>query len=202
VPEKIDLLKVWKHLYAPTKDPAVVEVPPINYLMIDGHGDPNRAPEYQAAVEALFSLAYTLKFAIKKAEGIDYGVMPLQGLWWVDDMRLFSVDDKSSWDWTMMIAQPEWVTPQWVERSRAEAMKKKKLPALDKIRFESYLEGQCAQMLHIGPYADEGPNIARLHDFIVQQGRQLSGKHHEIYLSDVRRTAPEKLKTILRQPVK
>ena len=200
--EKIDLLKQMKHLYNPPKDPVAVEVPPLNFLMIDGHGDPNTSTAYQKAVEGLFSLAYTLKFALKKAEGIDFGVLPPEGLWWVEDMSLFSAEDKSSWDWTMMIAQPDFITRDWVERARSEALKKKGLPVLEQIRFEGYTEGLCAQLMHIGPYAAEGPNIARLHNFIIQQGCERNGKHHEIYLSDVRRTAPEKLKIVIRQPMK
>lgn len=200
--EKLDWKKDLKHLYAPSaKAPEMVDVPPMNYLMIDGHGDPNTSPAYQAAVEGLFSMSYTLKFAIKKAVGLDYAVFPAEGLWWVEDMRLFSIEDKGSWDWTMMIAQPEVVTADWVEQARAEVLKKKGLPVVEQIRFECLAEGPAAQIMHLGPYADEGPTIARLHEFIKSQGYQLTGKHHEIYLSDVRRTAPEKLKTIIRQPV-
>jgi hypothetical protein len=200
--EKIDLLKQLKHLYHPGKDPAVVDVPQINFLMIDGLGDPNHSIEYQEALEGLFSLAYTLKFAFKKAEGIDFGVLPLEGLWWVDDMRLFNIEAKSDWYWTMMIAQPDGITSEWVERARTEAIRKKKeCSALERIRFESYAEGLSVQLMHTGPFAEEGPNIARLHDFIKLQGCELRGKHHEIYLSDFRRTAPEKLKTVIRQPM-
>jgi hypothetical protein len=200
--EKFELIKQLKHLYNAPKDPIVVEVPPLNFLMIDGHGDPNQSPTYQEAVEGIFSLAYTLKFAIKKAEGIDYSVLPLEGLWWVEDMDLFSIEDKSNWDWTMMIAQPEFVNLKWVDRARVDAFKKKGLAVLDRIRFEPYVEGLSAQLMHTGPYAAEESNIVRLHKFIIQQGCERSGKHHEIYLSDVRRTAPEKLRTIIRQPMK
>jgi hypothetical protein len=199
--EKIDLLIQLRHLYSPGKDPVVVDVPEMNFLMIDGHGDPNQSAEYQAALEGLFSLSYTLKFAYKKAVGVDYGVMPAEGLWWVEDMRLFSTTDKSSWDWTMMIAQPDFITADWVERSRVDALKKKANPALEKIRFETYAEGLSVQLMHKGPFAAEGPNIARLHDYIEQHDCQMNGKHHEIYLSDFRRTAPEKLKTVIRQPM-
>lgn len=198
---KLDWKKDCKDLYFPPSRPVMVEVPPINYLMIDGHGDPNHSPLYQEAVEALFTLAYTLKFAIKKAEGIEYAVYPAEGLWWVADMTQFTMADKSEWDWTMMIAQPECVTPAWVEQARAEAFKKKGLAAIQRVRFETYAEGPSAQVLYTGPFADEGPTIAALHAFIEQQGRTLAGKHHEIYLSDMRRTAPEKLKTVIRQPV-
>ena len=192
-----------KTLYFPPPKPVLVDVPVLNYLMIDGHGDPNNNPEYQAVVETLFSLSYTLKFAIKKTEGFEYAVYPLEGLWWVPDMALFDIQHKEDWDWTMMIVQPEPVTPAWVERARAEVLKKKG-PALEaalsRTRFEALAEGLCAQVMHTGPYAAEGPVIAGLHDFIAAQGCVRSGKHHEIYLSDVRRAAPEKLKTVIRQP--
>lgn len=192
-----------KSLYFPPTRPVLVEVPPMNFLMIDGHGDPNNNPAYQSAIEALFSLSYTLKFAIKKAEAFDYAVYPLEGLWWVPDMANFSVEHKEDWDWIMMIAQPEPVTVAWVERARAEVLKKKDptlADTLSRIRFETYAEGLCAHVMHTGPFSAEGPVIANLHDFIAAQGCALRGKHHEIYLSDFRRAAPEKLKTVIRQP--
>jgi hypothetical protein len=197
---KLDWKKDCKELYFPPAHPVMVDVPPMNFLMIDGHGDPNISPVYAESVEALFSLAYTLKFSIKKAEGVDYAVYPPEGLWWTPDMADFSTSRKADWDWTMMIAQPEVVSAEWVERARAEALKKKGLPVLERVRFESYHEGLSAQIMHAGPFADEGPNIARVHEFIKEQGGRLCGKHHEIYLSDMRRTAPEKLKTVIRQP--
>jgi len=153
-------------------------------------------------VEALYSVSYALKFLIKKgATGVDYGVMPLEGLWWVDDMAEFSVDNKGIWKWTVMIMQPEFVTKELVDKALEEVEKKKNLPALSKIRFESYHEGQSAQIMHIGPFSAEGPTIEKLHGFIKEKGYSLRGKHHEIYLSDPRRTAPEKMKTVLRQPI-
>jgi hypothetical protein len=200
--EKIDLLKQLKQLYSPGKDPVTVDVPEMNFLMIDGHGDPNTAQEYKEALEGLFSLAYTLKFAYKKSEGVDFGVMPAEGLWWVEDMRLFSSADKSNWDWTMMIAQPDFISAEWVERARSAAFKKKGQAVVKKIRFESFTEGMSVQLMHLGPFAAEAENIARIHAYIAQQGGEPNGKHHEIYLSDFRRTAPEKLRTIIRQPLK
>jgi hypothetical protein len=198
--EKMDWKKDLKSLYYPPAGPVLVEVPPMNYLMLDGHGDPNHSEHYHAVVEALFSLAYTLKFTIKKSEDLDYAVFPAEGLWWVSDMRNFSVDNKENWDWTMMIAQPALVTAAWVERARQEALKKKGLALLEQVRFETYTEGCCAQVMHTGPYSAEGPTVDRLHAFIAAQGGALAGNHHEIYLSDVRRTAPDKLKTVIRQP--
>jgi hypothetical protein len=200
--QKIDFKKELKHLYKPSaKKVDLVDVPPMNFLMIDGRGNPNTSPEYQEAVEALFAVAYALKFSIKKGPlKIDYGVMPLEGLWWVEDMRDFDVNNKENWSWTMMIMQPEYVTPELIQNT-LEAVRKKKNPkALDKIRFESFGEGKAAQTLHIGPFTEEGPTIQRIHDHIVNNGYQLSGKHHEIYLSDIRRASPEKWKTIIRQP--
>jgi hypothetical protein len=200
---KIDLKKELKHLYKPSKAKfAVVDVPEMNFLMIDGHGDPNTVPEYQQVMDALYSVAYTIKFALKEnPETDDYVVPPLEGLWWVQDMAEFSLDDKDAWDWTMMIMQPAWVTPEIVAAAKEEAAAKKDLPALPNIRFEPYHEGLSVQIMYVGPYADEGPTIARLHDFAREQGYALRGKHHEIYLSDPRRTAPEKLKTVIRQPI-
>lgn len=201
--EKIDYKKELKHLYNPSaKEPVMVEVPVMDFLMIDGTGDPNTSQEFQDAVEALYSVSYTLKFMIKKGkDAVDYGVMPLEGLWWVEDMSKFSAEHKEDWSWTVMIMQPELITRVLVEAALKEVEGKKKLPALSKVRFESYNEGPSAQVMHIGSFSEEGPTIVKLHDFIKQQGRTLSGKHHEIYLSDIRRAAPEKWKTIIRQPV-
>lgn len=201
--EKLDLKKQWKHLYQPTPDAvAAVEVPPLTYLMVDGQGDPNTSQSFQEAVEALYSLSYTLKFTLKKSpRAIDYGVMPLEGLWWADDPRVFHLADKSSWKWTAMILQPEFIAKAEVDAAFAEVRKKKNPAALDRVRFETLAEGPSAQILYVGSFAEEGPVILRMHDFIHKAGKQLRGKHHEIYLSDPRRTAPEKLKTILRQPM-
>ncbi len=200
---KVDLKKELKHLYNPSaKEISVVDVPPMNFLMIDGAGDPNVSPEYQQAMEALFSLSYALKFRIKKDIGADYVVMPLEGLWWTDDPSQFSMTNKAIWKWTAMIMQPEYVTLELFEEVLAEVRRKKGLPALDRVRFETLHEGLSAQIMHIGPYAAEEPTIARLHGFIRDNGYELNGKHHEIYLSDPRRTAPGKLKTVIRQPVR
>lgn len=199
---KIDLKKQLKQFYGPAGTAfTLVDVPALNFLQIDGQGNPNTAPAYREAVEALYGLAYYLKFSLKKSPaGSDFTVMPLEGLWWADDMSQFTSLSKDSWKWTMMILQPEAITPAMFASAVAEVSKKKQLPALPLVRFEPYQEGLAGQVLYTGAYADEGPTIARLHDFIHQQGYQLRGKHHEIYLSDPRKTAPEKLKTIIRQP--
>ena len=201
--EKLDLKKQWKHLYQPKADKIVtVDVQLLNYLMVDGEGDPNISQNFQEAVEALYSLSYTLKFALKKSpRAIDYGVMPLEGLWWADDPNAFYLADKNAWKWTVMILQPEFIALREVDAAIAEVRKKKNPTALDRVRFESLTEGPSAQILYLGAFADEGPVIQRMHDFIHAEGKELRGKHHEIYLSDPRRTAPEKLKTIIRQPM-
>lgn len=201
--KKIDYKKELKHLYKPSsKKVEIVDVPRMNFLMIDGAGDPNISQEFQEAIEALFSVSYTLKFMIKKRDlEIDYGVMPLEGLWWADDMLQFSVEDKSNWKWTLMIMQPEYVIAEGVAEAIEQVTKKKGLPALPKLRFEAFTEGKVAQIMHIGPFSEEGPTVDRVHQFIEENGCKRSGKHHEIYLSDFRRTAPEKLKTIIRQPI-
>lgn len=204
--KKIDLKKELKHLYNPsTKEISIVDVPKMNFLMIDGKGDPNTSQEYKEAIEALYAVSYSLKFMIKKGEtAIDYVVMPLEGLWWTDDMAQFSTENKGIWKWTAMIMQPEYVTKDLVTKAFEQVEKKKNPPALSKMRFESFHEGLSAQIMHIGPYSAEGPTIKKLHSFIKEKGYEFDGlvqKHHEIYLSDPRRTAPEKMKTIIRQPM-
>jgi hypothetical protein len=199
---KIDMVRESKELYAPGREPVMVEVPEFRFLMIDGHGDPNVAPEYSQALEALFTLSYTLKFALKRGPlELDYRVMPPEGLWWTRDMSEFSVGRKSDWDWTMMIRQPDEVDEDLLEQAVSTATARKELPAAPRLRLERFREGPAAQVMHIGPYATEGPTIERLHSFIADCGYERAGKHHEIYLSDPRRAAAEKLKTVVRQPV-
>ncbi len=201
--QKIDHKKELKHLYRASAAKAVeVEVPAMNFLMIDGEGDPNTSTAFKEAIEALYPVAYNLKFTVKKSDaGIDYAVMPLEGLWWADNMDAFLQQSKDEWKWTLMVMQPEFISPEMVASAMEDVQRKKQPPALDKMRFESYQEGRAAQILHIGPYSEEGPAIAALHAFIEESGCTFSGKHHEIYLSDTRRTAPEKWKTIIRQPM-
>jgi hypothetical protein len=199
---KTDFKKELKHLYNPPRRFTVVDVPPMAFLMIDGHGDPNTAQAYKDAVEALYAVAYKVKFASKRELDQDYVVPPLEGLWWAKDMDLFVSRDKSAWDWTMMIMQPAWTTPDMIAVAIEQAGQGKDLPALTKLRFESYHEGLSVQILHVGSYDDEAPVIAQLHNqFLPENGYVENGKHHEIYLSDPRRTVPEKLRTVLRQPV-
>ena len=200
---KVDLKKELKRLYQPPSKAVVeVDVPTMNYLMIDGEGDPNTSPAYVEAVEALFSVSYTAKFIVKKGpQAIDFTVMPLEGLWWADDMSTFTVTDKSNWKWTMMIMQPEFVTRQTIQDAVASVKKKRpSVSALSKVRVESFSEGRCAQVMHIGPFSEEGPTIEKVHQFISTRGR-LTGKHHEIYLSDIRKANASNWKTIIRQPM-
>lgn len=201
---KIDFKNEWKHLYRPSKkDFEVVDVPELSFLKVDGHGDPNSAPEYARAVEALYAAAYKTKF-ISKKEGRDYVVPPLEGLWWAEDMDSFtSARDKSQWSWTMMLMTPDWISGDMIESARVDAAKGKDLPALEKLRWEPYREGLSAQILHLGSYDDEGPVLARLHgEWMPANGYTFNGLHHEIYLSDPRRVEPHKLRTILRQPIR
>jgi hypothetical protein len=201
--ETIDYKKQYKALYnASAQKMEIIDVPGMNFLMIDGAGDPNTVEPFRQGIEALYSVSYTVKFMVKKGpSGTQYTVMPLEGLWWMDDMTGFDMDRKDDWKWTLMIMQPDFITEELISEAISAVGKKKELPALVQIRFERFHEGKCAQVLHIGSYADEPATIERLHEFVWNRGFKLRGKHHEVYLSDPRRTAPEKLKTIVRQPV-
>jgi hypothetical protein len=197
----IDLKKQYKHLYQPSSSEiAVVDVPSMNYLMIDGSGDPN-GPVYADAVSALYAVSYTLKFLLKKQDvALDYTVMPLEGLWWTKAGGAdWNSVERADWLWTAIIMQPPDITEEMFEQARSDVEQKKRLD-LARMRFEPFAEGRAAQILYTGPYKEEGPTIERLHAFIEQQGWHLSGKHHEIYLNTPGRTAPERLKTIIRQP--
>lgn len=199
---KVDLRKELRQLYQPSSKAVVeVAVPAFNFLMVDGQGDPNHAPAYAQAVEALFSVSYTAKFMVKKgAGGQDYAVMPLEGLWWADDLSVFHSGDREQWRWTMMIMQPAFVPDSLLREAMAAAAKKKDLPAIERLRIETFEEGGCAQILHLGPFSSEGPVIERVHAWIDERGRR-RGKHHEIYLTDIRRAAPSRWKTVIRQPM-
>ena len=200
--QKIDLKKELKHLYNPSpKNVGIVDVPKMNFLMIDGAGDPNTSQDFKHAIEALFGLSYTIKFMVKKSEmAIDYSVMPLEGLWWADDMSKFSIEAKSDWKWTLMIMQPEFISLNLVNKGINELQRKKDPVALSRTRFESFEEGKSAQVMHIGPFSDEGPTVEKIHDFIKETGSATRGKHHEIYLSDIRKGDPARWKTVIRQP--
>ena len=188
---KIDMLRESRALYVAPRKPVLVDVPEFKFLMVDGHGDPDFSTG--DAIHALYQASYKLHFALKGGpHALDYKVMPLEGLWWMPDMNEFSLARKGEWDWTLMIRQPEEVD----ENLLAET---EPAPAL---RLERWEEGRVAQLMHLGPYSAEGPSVAKLHEFIAEQGLERTGKHHEIYLGDPRRAAPDKLKTVLRQPVR
>jgi hypothetical protein len=188
-------------LYAPSAaHPSIVEIPPFKFLMVDGAGDPNTSTAFQDAIQALFPLSYGIHFALKKA-GIESRVRPLEALWWADGKRDFMKIGPGLWRWTAMMMQPDEITPALLEKVRIEAERKKPNPMLAKVRLETFDEGLAAQVMHIGPYRAEKPTIDRLRAFIAEQGYRPRGKHHEIYIGDPRRAAPEKLKTVVRQPV-
>jgi hypothetical protein len=199
--DTIDFKKEYREFYtAPKGTPAIVQVPPLQYLMVDGSGNPNTSSRFPDCMAGLYPVAYTLRFAIKAEEQVAYPVMPLQGLWWLPDGE-FDFRLKDRWIWTLMIMQPDFVTEDRFEAAREAAKTKEPLPIFDDLRLEVYEEGLAAQILHIGPYAEEAPTIEKLHAFILDSGYTLRGRHHEIYIGDPNRSAPEKLKTIIRQPI-
>ncbi|MGD2163102.1 MAG: GyrI-like domain-containing protein [Anaerolineales bacterium] len=216
--EKVDFKKALRDLFtAPRGSFVLIEVPEMQYLMIDGRGDPSTSPAYQDAIEALYAVSYKVKFTSKKTLERDYVVPPLEGLWGSEVMisalgeveseeewlRVFQASNREEWTWTMMIMQPDWIDNELIDQSREQVREAKDLPALELLRTERLAEGLSVQTLHIGPYAEEGPILAKMHlDYIPANALLEDGLHHEIYLSDPRRTAPEKLKTVLRQPVR
>lgn len=203
MPEKIDFKKTLDSYRARQNEFRIVDVPEMQYLMIDGHGDPNTSPAFGEAIETLYPVAYKLKFSSKRDLGRDYVVPPLEGLWWADDMDSFTVArDKSRWDWTLMLMVPDWIGEAMFSAALDEVRDRAAPARLDDVRLESLVEGLCVQTLHVGSFDDEAPVLARMHDeFIPGRGLRMTGKHHEIYLSDFRKVAPEKRRTILRQPV-
>jgi hypothetical protein len=202
--DKADFKKDLDAYRATLREFRIVEVPDLRYLMIDGRGDPNTSPAFTHAAEALYPVAYKLKFASKRQLGRDYVVMPLEGLWWAEDMDVFTTSrDKSRWNWTLMIMVPDWIDHDLFATAVQEAGAKNRPARLDEVRLEVLSEGRCVQTLHIGSYDHEAALLARMHhEFIPAHGLTMVGRHHEIYLSDARRVAPDKLRTILRQPVR
>jgi len=205
--DKVDLRKELKQLYAPSaKEVVVVDVPELNFIMIDGQIEPGESPGtspgFQEAIGALYGLSYTLKFAskLRQENPVDYTVMPLEGLWWSDTGEL-SFSEKGEWKYTLMIMQPDHITEAMYQAALLGLKKKKDNPALSRTRFERFREGPCMQIMHIGPYSEEPRTIERMKTFAEENGYALRGKHHEIYLGDPRRAKPERLKTILRYPV-
>jgi len=201
---RLDFKKERKDLYAPARNAfSIVVVPPMAFLMIDGAGNPNASAAYKEAIEALYAVSYALKFASRKEFGRDYVVGPLEGLWSADDWSAFERRAKDEWRWTMMIRQPDWISASLVGSVIDSVRTRKALPGLALLRYEALDEGCSVQILHVGSYDDEAPVLARLHrEFLPQHDLTPTGRHHEIYLSDARKTALPKLKTILRQPVK
>jgi len=202
--QKIDHIKELSHLYKQPKNSiSLVEVPQMQFLMIDGEKDPNQNPDYTNAVSALFSVAYKIKFMIKKSPiAIDYKVMPLEGLWWAEDMAKFSLNDRNNWKWTMMIMQPDFISQELFIQSLSQAKAKTDNPRVEDVRFASFTEGASMQIFHLGPYGEsERETIDQLHQHIAVKGMRRRGKHHEIYFNSPQKTAPENLKTIIRQPV-
>ena len=200
---KVDFKKELDAYRARTGEFRVVDVPDLQYLMLDAHGDPNAGRAFPDAVEALCPLAYRLKFASRATLGRDYVVMPLEGLWWADDMDSFTAArDKSRWSWTLMIMVPGWIDAAMVADARDRVAAKGAPRRLGDVRLASLSEGRCVQTLHVGPYDEEAGVLARVHDEVIPGlGLRMTGRHHEIYLSDSRRVAPGRLRTVLRQPV-
>lgn len=201
--DKIDFKKTLKALYGPsTKAFSIVDVPAMRFVMVDGQGDPNKAGDYATGLSWLYSISYALKFASKRERGQDYAVPPLEALWWADDMSDFVARRKDWWRWTQMLMVPDFVPDEMFSAALAGARKKLGEPPAS-LRLETFAEGLSVQIMHIGSYDDEAPTIRRLHEeFLPQNGLVENGHHHEIYISDPRKTAPAKLKTVLRQPVR
>lgn len=201
---KLDLRKQHKDLFQAGAEPRLLTVPPLLYLCLDGRGDPNRSPDFAAAMQALYALAYGLKFAARKQNpNRDFAVMALEALWWSEDQDTFSLDARDLWLWRAVILQPDFISVELLEPVRAEVLKKKPeiAAALNLARLETITEGLCAQVLHDGPYSTAKATVAVLHDFIAAQGLRKMGSHHEIYLSDLSRQTPDRMQTIIRQPV-
>ncbi|KJE21650.1 hypothetical protein FF36_03983 [Frankia torreyi] len=198
-----DVKKERPRLYSSKRNKfEIVDVARANFLMVDGHGDPNTSPEYAEVVTALYTTSYAVRAVAKDKLKRTHTVAPLEGLWSAKDLQVFHTQDKDRWDWTLMIFQPDWITLEIFDAALERVHEKKNLSAVKKVRFEEFLEGKCVQTLYVGPYDEEGPTISRMHDeFMPTEGLVLRGRHHEIYLSDARRTDPSRLRTIIRQPV-
>jgi hypothetical protein len=201
VATKVDYMRAMRHLYRAHEHPELVEVPALRFLMVDGHGDPDGSATFREAVEALYALSYALKFRVKASDSIDYKVLPLEGLWWIPNARVWDFSDKSDWDWTLMIMQPEMISDDLVVEVREQVTARKKLPALDRVYASTFEEGLAAQILHVGPWTAERPTLERLYGFVREEGFIPTGKHHEIYLSDPSKVQPAKLRTIVRHAV-
>ena len=204
VKKKLDYKKEFPDLYQPSlKTQAIIKIPEMMFFMIDGIGDPNTSKEYKDAVQTLYNISYTLKMKVIKKEtpSKDYIVPPLEGLWYIPNMKEWSMEGKDKWQWTMMIRIPDFIKDSQIKKAMNILKESKTLSSFSKLRYEQYNEGTCVQIMYLGAYDDESPTIAKLHKFAKEKGYSLEGKHHEIYLSDPRKVEPERLKTILRQPI-
>lgn len=199
---KVDFKREAKELYSPPRTPVLVDVPRFQFLMVDGVGRPGHSPEFEATIGLLYTASYILKFSLKRTMGLDWVVAPLEGLWSSGETGGFDPACPEDWRWTLMIRQPDEVGAVQFEQVRAQASRKCAPDLLGRLRLEPLMEGRCAQVMHVGPYASEQPAIEALHAFIAGQGLVPCGRHHEIYLSDPQRTAPERMKTVLRQAVR
>ncbi|MBP1651524.1 MAG: hypothetical protein H6Q26_1681 [Bacteroidetes bacterium] len=203
---KLDLTKTYKELYTATSKPALLFVPPGHYLSIEGQGDPN-GEHFAACTQALYTGAYGIKMHYKKME-LDFVVCKLEGLWWVNDVENYKDFNevmqipRDQWHWQLLIRMPDFINKNDVKNILKRAYQKKPIQYFNQVYLQTLAEGQSIQILHTGPYATEPVSLQLLHDFMKEKGLTWNGRHHEIYLSDPRKTAPEKLKTILRQPVK
>ncbi len=203
--QKVDFKKTDKDLYNPKKEPALANVPKMKFFAIEGQGDPGTSAEFQEAIEALYGASFTLKFALKKnppAGFHDWVIPPMEGHWWMAGEAEFDPEEKDLWCWKIMIRQPDFVTEDMLKSTIAELQQKKENESLSKLQFFEFEEGESIQILHIGSYDDEGPTIQKIYNLMEDKGLKMNGRHHEIYLSDPRKTAPEKLRTVIRQPVK
>lgn len=206
----IDFMKQDKALYLPKTEPEIIHIPKMKFIMVDGKGQPEGGPpehntEFQNAFSALYGIAYSIKMSYKKGDEPagyqNFKVAPPEGLWWMEDGKAFDMKRPEEWRWTLMLRMPEFVTPEVVAGYAEQLNQKKKTSIYSNVRLEEYEEGDVVQLMHIGPYDQEGPNIEKMLDYAKEKGYQLRGKHHELYYGDPRRTAPERLKTVLRQPV-
>ncbi len=203
--QKLNLKKQFPELYNPAKKPHITEIPEMTFFMVDGNGYPVYKPLYQESMQLLYGASFSLKMKIIKPTGKDYVIPPLEGLWWADDMSIFTteyMERKEEWKWTSMIRIPDFVSEEQIKKGLTIFQKSKNPENFDKLRYEKYAEGTVVQVLHLGPFSEEGPVIERMHEFALAQGYILHEKHHEIYISDPRRTKPEKLRTVIRQPIK
>jgi hypothetical protein len=200
--KKLDYKKEFPDLYDPPQTIHEIEIPPMNFFMVDGQGNPNNNPVFQDAIGALYACSYGLKMGYKKQQPTkDYVVPPLEGLWYMDDMKEWSMANKEKWQWTLMIRIPDYIPPEEAQAVISAVKTKKNPPLIDQVRVESYIEGKTVQVLYLGAYDDELPTIQAMHQYAQDHGYRLNGKHHEIYLSDFRKVSPDKLRTVLRQPV-